>query len=176
MRIGQRNESILSIQLRADRGMISIMCHVNISMQHHTSSSDSHDNSTRGFMIFHKSSNTFLFMFACSVITRNCNAHNINKHLHVACSPVLIGWHVSIGFLLHVHSDFSVGRNNTYLPVCKKRWFFRFVCLEKPREQMWHLNGHDPLCTYMCDLRSPGVGNDFEHRPHLCGFSCVTRK
>lgn len=66
--------------------------------------------------------------------------------------------------------------HNTYLPVCKNRWFFRLVCFEKPREQIWHLNGHDPLCTYMCDLRSPGVGNDFEQRPHLCGFSCVTQR
>lgn len=59
-----------------------------------------------------------------------------------------------------------------YLPVCKNRWFFRLVCLENPREQIWHLNGHEPLCTYICDLRSPGVGNDFEQRLHLWGFSC----
>lgn len=58
------------------------------------------------------------------------------------------------------------------LPVCRKRWFFRFVCLEKPREQMWHLKGHEPLWTYMCDLRSPGVGNDLEQRLHLWGLSC----
>lgn len=58
-----------------------------------------------------------------------------------------------------------------YLPVCKNRWFLRFVCLEKPLEQMWHLNGHEPLCTYICDFKSPGVGKDFEQRLHLCGFS-----
>jgi len=59
-----------------------------------------------------------------------------------------------------------------YLPVWRKRWFLRFVCLLKPREQIWHLNGHDPLWTYMWERRSPGVGNDFEQRLHLCGFSC----
>lgn len=36
---------------------------------------------------------------------------------------------------------------------------------------MWHLNGHEPLCTYICDFKSPGVGKDFEQRLHLCGFS-----
>lgn len=51
-------------------------------------------------------------------------------------------------------------------------WFLRLVCLEKPRLQMEHLKGQDPLCTYMCDLRSPGVGKDLEQRLHLCGFSC----
>lgn len=61
-------------------------------------------------------------------------------------------------------------------PVCRNRWFLRFVCLLKPREQTWHLNGHEPLCTYMCDLRSPGVGKDLEHRAHLCGFSCTGRR
>lgn len=61
-----------------------------------------------------------------------------------------------------------------YLPVCKKRWFLRFVCFEKPLEQMWHLNGHEPLCTYICDFKSPGVGKDFEQRLHLCGFSYMT--
>lgn len=58
------------------------------------------------------------------------------------------------------------------LPVCKNKWFFKFVCFENPLEQIWHLNGHVPLWTYMCDLRSPGVGNDFEHKLHLWGFSC----
>lgn len=37
---------------------------------------------------------------------------------------------------------------------------------------MWHLYGHEPLWTYMCDFKSPGVGKDFEQRLHLCGFSC----
>lgn len=64
----------------------------------------------------------------------------------------------------------------TYLPVCKNRWFLRFVCFEKPLEHMWHLKGHEPLWTYMCDFKSPGVGNDFEQRPHLCGFSCNKEK
>ena len=35
-----------------------------------------------------------------------------------------------------------------------------------------HLCGHDPLWTYMWDLRSPGVGKDFWQISHLCGFSC----
>ena len=34
-----------------------------------------------------------------------------------------------------------------YLPECKRRWFLRFVCLLKPRWQMWHLNGHVPVWT-----------------------------
>ena len=38
-----------------------------------------------------------------------------------------------------------------------------------------HLCGHDPLWTYMWDLRSPGVGNDFWQISHLCGFSCKER-
>lgn len=28
----------------------------------------------------------------------------------------------------------------------------------------------------MCDFKSPGVGNDFEHKLHLCGFSCKIKK
>lgn len=63
-----------------------------------------------------------------------------------------------------------------YLPVCKKRWFLRFVCLLKPREQIWHLKGHDPLWTYMWERRSPGVGNDLEQRLHLCGFPVEERE
>ena len=58
-------------------------------------------------------------------------------------------------------------RSDSDLPVCRNKWFFRFVCLLKPRLHTWHLNGHDPLCTYMCDFKSPGVGNDLEHRAHL---------
>ena len=50
------------------------------------------------------------------------------------------------------------------------------VCLLNPRWQMWHLKGHVPVCTYVCDLRSPGVGNDFEHIVHLCGFSCKKKE
>lgn len=49
----------------------------------------------------------------------------------------------------------------------------RFVCFEKPLEQMWHLKGHEPEWTYMCDFKSPGVGKDFEQRLHLCGFSYI---
>ena len=67
----------------------------------------------------------------------------------------------------------SNNTNNNYIPVCKKRWFRRFVCLLKPRWQTWHWNGQLPLCTYMCDFKSPGVGNDLEHRAHLCGFSWI---
>lgn len=62
--------------------------------------------------------------------------------------------------------------NVCYLPVCRKRWFLRLVCLLNPRLQMWHLKGQEPLWTYMWDLRSPGVGKDLEHSPHLWGFSC----
>ena len=58
-----------------------------------------------------------------------------------------------------------------YLPECSRRWFFRFVCLLNPRWQTWHLNGQVPVCTYVWDLRSPGVGKDLEHIVHLCGFS-----
>ena len=58
------------------------------------------------------------------------------------------------------------------LPVWRNKWFLRLVCLLKPRLHTWHLKGHDPLWTYMCDFRSPGVGNDLEQRAHLCGFSC----
>lgn len=46
------------------------------------------------------------------------------------------------------------------------------VSLEKPRAQMWHLKGQEPEWTNWWDLRSPGVGNDLEHRLHLWGFSC----
>jgi len=56
--------------------------------------------------------------------------------------------------------------------VWRYMWLRRLVCLLKPRLQMWHLKGHDPLWTYMWLLRSPGVGNDFEHSVHLWGFSC----
>ena len=58
-----------------------------------------------------------------------------------------------------------------YLPECNRRWFFKFVCLLNPRWQTWHLNGQVPVCTYVWDLRSPGVGKDLEHIVHLCGFS-----
>ena len=52
-------------------------------------------------------------------------------------------------------------------PVCRRMWLLRFVCLLKPLLQMWHLKGQLPLCMYMWDLRSPGVGNDLEHIVHL---------
>jgi len=58
-----------------------------------------------------------------------------------------------------------------HLPKWSSMWFFKLVGLLKPRLQMWHLKGHSPLCTYMWLFRSPGVGNDFEHCEHLCGFS-----
>lgn len=58
-----------------------------------------------------------------------------------------------------------------HLPRWSNIWFFKLVGLLKPRLQIWHLNGHSPLCTYMWLFRSPGVGNDFEHCEHLCGFS-----
>lgn len=71
-------------------------------------------------------------------------------------------------------SDFptkvSVEKVNN-LPVWRNRWFLRLVCLENPLEQIWHLKGQEPECTYMCDLRSPGVGNDLLHKLHLCGLS-----
>lgn len=76
----------------------------------------------------------------------------------------------------NILSNNNIFIKNVYLPVCKKRWFFRFVCLEKPLAQMWHLNGHDSVCVYMWDFRSPGVGKDFTHKLHLCGFSCNYKK
>ena len=57
------------------------------------------------------------------------------------------------------------------LPECNRRWFFKFVCLLNPLWHTWHLNGQVPVCTYVWDLRSPGVGKDLEHIVHLCGFS-----
>ncbi|KAH9426315.1 hypothetical protein DERP_010883 [Dermatophagoides pteronyssinus] len=39
-----------------------------------------------------------------------------------------------------------------------EEWRRAKVCLLKPRLQMEHLNGHEPLCTYIWLLRSPGVG------------------
>lgn len=59
------------------------------------------------------------------------------------------------------------------LPLCRNRWFFKFVCFEKPRKQIEHLKGHEPLWTYLWDFKSPGVGNDLAHRLHLCGFSLM---
>ena len=58
------------------------------------------------------------------------------------------------------------------IPVWSCMWFLRLACLLNPRSQKSHLNGQDPLCTYMWLFRSPGVGNDFEHSWHLWGFSC----
>lgn len=43
-------------------------------------------------------------------------------------------------------------------PTKKLTWLRRLVCLLKPRLHIEHLNGHDPLCTYMWLFRSPGVG------------------
>lgn len=57
------------------------------------------------------------------------------------------------------------------IPVWRKRWFLKFVCLLKPRLHILHWKGQLPLCTYMCDFKSPGVGNDFWHIVHLWGFS-----
>uniref|UniRef100_A0A1Y1KR44 Uncharacterized protein n=1 Tax=Photinus pyralis TaxID=7054 RepID=A0A1Y1KR44_PHOPY len=80
---------------------------------------------------------------------------------------------------LHARANFLLQRSQAcgLSPVCRKRWFFKFVCLEKPLEHMWHLNGQDPEWTYMCERRSPGVGNDLLQRLHLCGLSfiCVIR-
>ena len=87
----------------------------------------------------------------------------ILKFIHLAILNSKYGLRLMVFNLKYANQD---------SPVCRNRWFLRLVCLLKPRLQTWHLNGHDPLCTYMCDLRSPGVGNDLEHSAHLCGFSC----
>lgn len=63
---------------------------------------------------------------------------------------------------------------NTYfkLPEWILKWFCKLVNLLKPLWQMSHRNGQKPLCVYMWDLRSPGVGKDLGQKLHLCGFTC----
>ena len=56
------------------------------------------------------------------------------------------------------------------VPECTMTWLFKFVCLLKPLKQTEHLKGQHPLWTYLWDLKSPGVGNDFGQMSHLWGF------
>ena len=95
--------------------------------------------------------------------------------LHPSANRLPHMWHscgfcpVKYSFLKRLVLE-SQSINNS--PVCKKRWFFKLVTLLNPLSQMWHRCGQDPLCMYIWDFKSPGVGNDFWHRSHLCGFSC----
>ena len=69
-----------------------------------------------------------------------------------------------------LHCDFLLSPQSSSL-LCNWMWFFKFVCLLNPLSHISHLNGQVPVCIYMWDFRSPGVGNDFAHSLHLWGLS-----
>lgn len=95
-----------------------------------------------------------------------CNLINLNR-------KILIKLYFTFWFLPKVLKIQNFEK--LVSPVWSKAWFRKLVCLLKPLLHTSHLKGHEPLCTYMWDRRSPGVGKDFVHCVHLCGFTCMER-
>ena len=76
-----------------------------------------------------------------------------------------------ISWISWMSSELSSSTSSRPPASCWCIWFFKLVSFPNPRVQISHLYGHVPVWTYMWDFKSPGVGKDFEHRLHLCGFS-----